>query len=508
MALLVFSMRELVLAFIFAAVFVTIRRLRYAQRSKGLPMPPGPPGKPFVGSIMEISQYEAPRVLARYGEQYGDLTMFKGLGNHALVLNSLQAMNDLLDKRGSNNSHRPISVYGGELLGQNESVVYLPYGEEWRAHRKLAHMALSSTAIKQYHSMQEDIAATLAKDLLDSPEDFFASVRMNAGRVVIAITYGIPAGEMQIECINRGEHALEIGTRAVAPGNYLCDLLPFLKHAPSWVSFQREARESKKVMLAHMMRPYEYVKREVAAGTALPSLMRDLMTNPPKGETVPERRLQWLGSAMFGAGSETTYATILTLVMAMALFPEKQKLAQVELDRVLGSERLPTIQDRERLPYVDAVVKEAMRWQPAVHMGVPRRSAEDDVYNGFFVPKGTTLIPNVWAIAYAPNSRYDPEAFIPERYLDPKEDTVDPSLWAFGFGRRICPGRLLAENSLFIFAATILAVFNISPPADGELEREFTQHLVRSPKSFRCQITPRSAAKAKLVEARVAINVV
>ncbi|EMD35960.1 hypothetical protein CERSUDRAFT_115908 [Gelatoporia subvermispora B] len=508
MVFLTFGIRELTLALVFVGVFIAIRRWRYARRSKGLPMPPGPPGKLLVGSIMEISQYEAPRALARYGEKYGDLVMFKGLGNHALVLNSLQAMNDLLDKRGNNNSHRPISIYGGELLGLNESVVFLPYGEEWRAQRKLAHMALSSTAIKQYCSMQEDIAAILAKDLLDSPDDFFASVRMSAGRVVIAVTYGIPSGEIQTECINLGERALEIGSKAVAPGNYLCDLLPFLKHAPSWVSFQREARESKKVMFSHKMQPYEYVKREVAAGSALPSLMRDLMTNPPKGETVPETRLQWLGSSMFGAGSETTYATILTLIMAMALFPEKQKFAQAEIDRVLGFERLPTIQDRERLPYVDAVVKEAMRWQPAVHMGVPRRSAEDDVYDGYFIPKGTIFIPNVWAIAYAPNARYDPEAFIPERYLDPKEDTVDPSLWAFGFGRRICPGRFLAENSIFIFAATILAAFNISPPADGQLEKEFTQQLVRSPKPFQCQITPRSAAKAKLVEARAAASVV
>ncbi|OCH86923.1 cytochrome P450 [Obba rivulosa] len=368
---------------------------------------------------------------------------------------------------------------------------FLPYGEEWRAQRKLTHMVLSPAAVKQYHRMQEDIAASLAKGLLDAPEDFFTVVRMNAGKVVMAIAYGIG--------INIGERALEIGNKAVAPGNHLCDFLPVLKYAQSWVPLQCEAQEGKKVITAHRMQPYEHVKRE-AAGTALLSLMRDLMTSPPKNELVPKRRLQWIGSAMFGAGSEMTYATVLSSIMAMTLFPDKQKFAQAEIDAVIGTGRLPTIEDRDSLPYVDAVVKETMRWQPAVHMDKHTspcagwlNNLKVQAFRGV-LPKMTSTMaiisPKIFSwfrmfVACEPNAKYDPEDFIPERFLDPTENIANPATWAFGFGSRygppcpiihisrtglsfgtcnIYPGRYLAENSIFLFIATILTVFTMSPP--------------------------------------------
>ena len=87
--------------------------------------------------------------------------------------------------------------------------------------------------------------------------------------------------------------------------------------------------------------------------------------------------------------------------MAMALFPEAQRKAQEEIDRVVGTDRLPTFEDRENLPYVDALVKEALRWHPVVPMGVPHVTTEDDIYEGYFIPKGSILLPNIW-YAFAP----------------------------------------------------------------------------------------------------------
>ena len=85
----------------------------------------------------------------------------------------------------------------------------------------------------------------------------------------------------------------------------------------------------------------------------------------------------------------------------MALFPEAQRKAQEEIDRVVGTDRLPTFEDRENLPYVDALVKEALRWHPVVPMGVPHVTTEDDIYEGYFIPKGSILLPNIW-YAFAP----------------------------------------------------------------------------------------------------------
>jgi cytochrome P450 len=84
--------------------------------------------------------------------------------------------------------------------------------------------------------------------------------------------------------------------------------------------------------------------------------------------------------------------------LAMTLFPDVQRQAQEEIDRVLGPDRLPKVADRARLPYIDAVVKEVLRWHPVAPMGIPHASSEDDTWEGHFIPKGSLLMPNIWYV--------------------------------------------------------------------------------------------------------------
>ena len=83
----------------------------------------------------------------------------------------------------------------------------------------------------------------------------------------------------------------------------------------------------------------------------------------------------------------------------MIRHPEVQRRAQQELDAVVGSDRIPTFQDRDRLPYVDAVCSEIMRWMPVGPLGLPHASREDDTYKGYFIPKGTIIYVNNWCVA-------------------------------------------------------------------------------------------------------------
>ena len=80
----------------------------------------------------------------------------------------------------------------------------------------------------------------------------------------------------------------------------------------------------------------------------------------------------------------------------MTAYPEVQRKAQEEIDRVVGSDRLPNIRDREDLPYVNAIAKEVLRWHPVGPLGFPHLSTEEDVYEGYFIPKGSIVIPNIW----------------------------------------------------------------------------------------------------------------
>ena len=145
--------------------------------------------------------------------------------------------------------------------------------------------------------------------------------------------------------------------------------------------------------------------------------------------------------------------------LAMALYPEVQKKAQQELDAVVGGERLPDFSDRQSLPYINALVKELLRWHPATPMGVPHRILADDEYNGHIIPAGATIFVNMWYVrrswsfrGYAqyrvfnrdilrdPQVYPQPEDFVPERFLDSAGNLDvrgrDPADVMFGFGRR------------------------------------------------------------------------
>ena len=142
----------------------------------------------------------------------------------------------------------------------------------------------------------------------------------------------------------------------------------------------------------------------------------------------------------------------------MSLYPEVQKKAQAELDLVVGPDRLPTHDDIPNLPYISAVAKEALRWQNVLPIGIPHQTSEDIIYDGYFIPSGTLLIPSTWyAIQFPttwdpstltmpsrnclhdPTTYAEPDRFLPDRFmrdghLDP--NVTDPANYAFGYGRR------------------------------------------------------------------------
>ena len=155
----------------------------------------------------------------------------------------------------------------------------------------------------------------------------------------------------------------------------------------------------------------------------------------------------WAVGALYAGGADTSVASLNTLVMAMVLYPEVQEKAQAEIDRVVGNERLPDMSDRKNLPYVEALYKEVLRWHPVAPLGVPHRLTTKDTWGKFTLPKGSMIITNLWAMG---QTEEDSSLFKPERHMpQPGKNGVhiDPRDYVFGFGRRICPGKELADAS-------------------------------------------------------------
>ena len=160
----------------------------------------------------------------------------------------------------------------------------------------------------------------------------------------------------------------------------------------------------------------------------------------------------------------------------MLVYPDVQVRAHAELDEVIGFARPPTFADLSSLPYIRAMVKEALRWSPSLPFGVPHLSSADDWYEGMFIPKGTVILPNLRVINFDPTVfGGDSAQFNPARFLDEKgqiKDGHEEGHASFGYGRRICPGRYVAEGTLAIDFATLLWAlrFERLEGAKGELD--------------------------------------
>ncbi|KAJ4258927.1 hypothetical protein NW762_008014 [Fusarium torreyae] len=215
----------------------------------------------------------------------------------------------------------------------------------------------------------------------------------------------------------------------------------------------------------------------------------------------------YISATLLEAGSDTTSSTLYTFVQAMLLYPEVQRKAQQESDKVVGDDRLPTLDDESDLQYVRACMKETLRWMPTTILGaVPHAVTQDDTYNGYLIPQGAGVLNNY------PN----PRQFDPERYRDDYQSLADaaanPSAskrdqFTFGAGRRICPGIHVAERSLFLGIYRILWAFNIEPILDQNDKPilpdpdKLTKGFVCMLEEFPARIVPRCKDKeAKVIQ--------
>jgi cytochrome P450 len=199
-------------------------------------------------------------------------------------------------------------------------------------------------------------------------------------------------------------------------------------------------------------------------------------------------------------------------MLAFVTHPTILQTAHAELDAVVGFDRTPRFEDEPHLPYIRALVKEVLRWRPvAVLGGTPHASSEDDIYQGWRIPTGTTILGNSWAINLNEEYYPDPHLFNPARFLDPDDPRYVPELRgrkthpakaghsSFGWGRRICPGADLAANSLFIALSKLIWSFDILPTRTYDTF-DYTNGFNIRPQPFQCLIRVRSDVHRRVLE--------
>ncbi|KAJ3766789.1 cytochrome P450 [Lentinula raphanica] len=482
-------------SFLYWSVAVLFVLIRFKKNRRSLP--PGPLSLPFIGNLRYLISRPNWLTYTDWCREYdSDIVYFNIAGTSYIILNSLEAATELLERRSGIYSSRPkFRMLNDDRVGDSIflrrvevltaptrwkwSFVSMPYGPEWKAHRKLVTNMFNPNNPDEHEPRELKATRILLLKLHKSPDDLFQHLLDMAGSTILSAIYGFDVAAVQRSSyIETSEQAVKGFLQATVPGNFLVDDVPWLKYMPSWVpgtSFQGQVQLWRESMESALNGPYDEMKNHFFDNGPESCLVSRCLAKA-SGEHDEDSMIKQVAATMYFGGTDTTVTTLKNFLLAMVQFPESQKKAQQELDRVVGKNRLPDFTDRNSLPYIGAILYETMRWQPTAPEGLSHAVTQEDLYKGYRIPKNSTVIPNIWAMMHDEQTFEDPFTFNPDRYIRPADGQLDHNLLktvaiSFGFGRRICAGKHMALSATWIVIASILSVFDISRAVDenGEI---------------------------------------
>ncbi|KAJ3539842.1 hypothetical protein NMY22_g4549 [Coprinellus aureogranulatus] len=489
----------------------TLYRIAKAPRN----LPPGPRGWPIIGNLLDVPlDVDFWKTFREWGKQFdADVLHMSIFGINFIILNSMQATKDLLEKRGKIYSAR-MSLPMFEIAEYTKLVAFETNTKRWADGRRLIMQFLTGKELPKLYPVIEDECSKLPAKIYKNPAKLGDHLEETVVGVIMRTTYGYTPTEH-----DRFTHItfklLDEMLVAARPTNIL-NILPFLQYLPAWFpgSPMKTALAFRDTMQRVVKGPYEWHLEHASSEEVKGSLCakftqaaaEDEQGNVKKGKDIGRELAEWTAAVQFIAGADTTTFTLHAAVKALLLNPAVQKKAQAELDAVCPG-RLPTMEDRPKLEYVDAVLKETSRWHLLGPFGAPHMVDSDDEYKGYFIPKGSIILPNMGAIASDSTIYPEPDSFKPERHLG-AEPQLDSGAYNFGFGRRVCPGKALAQAEMFLTIATVLKVFDILPwnsEKDGvraEIgeERAPSMDMPRRPTPYSVTMKLRNEASLELIQ--------
>ncbi|KAJ4485324.1 cytochrome P450 [Lentinula aciculospora] len=498
------------MAYEIATLLVLLLTIIYSIRrpSRRYSLPPGPKKLPIVENLFDIPNggfvwVEYAKMCQIYDS---DIIHLSALGNSIIVLNSAKTVSDLLENRSSIYSSRPPAVMLGELMGWRFSTVLRPADNSWKAQRRIMNQAMPPNDTERFHPKLLSLTHDLLQALPHS-NNVMNSLQAWAANLILDVTYGL-SGEAAAIYSHLGVAATKSIAIAGTPGAFYVDQIPILKYIPEWfpgASFKRKAREWSDIRTRMTENTFNATKEQVTMGTATPSLTSVALEHMDRKQelTKQEELIKLASVTAYAGGSDTTVAVLGAFILAMLIHPDVQDIAHREIRKVLGPGDLPSFSDELWLPCVTAIVRETLRLHPVAPLAFPHELIQDDIYEGYFLPKNSIIMPNIWSILRNEQDYPEPDLFNPSRFLDADgkiDPTVkDPATAVFGFGRRVCPGKHIGFASLWIAVASILTCYSIEPeldesgkPVKPRAEWYSGPSLFNHPLPFKCRFVPRS----------------
>ncbi|XP_033749031.1 cytochrome P450 1A1-like [Pecten maximus] len=438
-------------------------------------LPPGPWALPIIGHYKLLLDPKIHEACARLSDRYGPVVTVQFGPTKTVILNTIETVMEALVKRRADFAGRPPVPSGMQLSEGGKDILMAQYTPTLKLHRKIA-----GSALRNYLK-----GPRLQAAVQDSMGQFLKLVEETNGKpfvphafvdlVLFNMLCGVCYQKIYKFDDPKFKHYADIDNQYTAEFGMglMEDLYPIL--AKVWPT-----QRYKKVvwlfgqLLQFVNEELEAHKRDFDEGN-----IRDftdcliLARKEAEKEDDPEVLSQLTNvhirqtiSDIFLGGLDTSRFTIQWVILYMADNQHVQRKVQEELDRVVGRDRLPEVDDRPYLPYTEATLYEVMRIASVVPLGMPHTAMVDSSVGGYTIPEGTMIFINHWALHNDPRHWKEPSKFDPERFLN-SDGTLarKPESWLpFSAGRRACIGESVAVPELLLIFSILMHQLSIKLP--------------------------------------------
>ncbi|KAL1368038.1 hypothetical protein HN51_022139 [Arachis hypogaea] len=454
-------------------------------KSKKLNLPPGPPGWPIVGNLLQVARSGKPYFVFvnDVRQKYGPIFTLK-MGTRTMIfLSDPKLIHEALIENGALYASRPPETPTRNVFSVNKFTVNAAtYGPIWRSLRKnMVQNMLSSTRLKEFRSVREKAMNKLIDRLRAEAEAnngvvwVLKDARFAVFCILLTMCFGL---EMDEETVEKMDEMMKLVLITVDAKIY--DYLPILK--PFYSKQRKRAMEVRKEQIEFMVPFIDKRKRAIenpgSELSATPFSYLDTLFDlkiEGRKSAPSDDEVVTLCSEFLNGGTDTTATAVEWGIAELIENPHVQKKLFAEIKETVG-ERKVNEKDVEKMPYLQAVVKELLRKHPPTYFTLTHAVTEPTTISGFDIPTDVNVEIFLAPFGNDPKLWTKPEKFEPERFMDGGMDkdvditgvTGTMKMMPFGVGRRICPGLGMATVHVHLMLARMVQEFEWSAYPEGK----------------------------------------